>query len=442
MTAYKHAAIGAITFVIVCAIAAGVVFLYPRAEAQPAAFLPADNIIALWKGLNEADAATLKLWLPALAQLPTPAPGDTVALVNAPDNSVGWITFKPTLGSGRMPFVVTSSSPQFAALVAETQSAPLHAHPAYLALARQRSSADAWLFYNPTLVTQQSTAFPWLKLQSPIGLTWNAQSMKISLSTSATTPRLPVIRPQMELAGNTRFAMQFATLSRWMPAIQQAIDPTEASILSGVFQATIQRLLGETATLTYDLLPLVERESSVQIVPTLNGSAFVLRGTVRETSALEAHLAALHTSVRNAQSAIRREQRQLDDTFASDILGFDDGAKQTRTRSIEGWEMQVTGSGKLLLATATDGTTFIVSNSIDALEAQLRSPITLPAIESASLVARGTLDPSWLANTFTQTFPTLSLDLPRLPGIPGNQVLWEIRGGPGSINFMATPATR
>ena len=147
----------------------------------------------------------------------------------------------------------------------------------------------------------------------------------------------------------------------------------DQELRAALFQNEVEHLLGNDVNLRFELLPLLQKPSSLELV-IASGSIvqFDLEGTMRNSEFLKLTIERLHKSVRTLLTNTAIERRNFEQGFSALIARVSDKAVVTQTKDSNGWQTveTLTASGTGLFTARWDDR-FIISNDSEHFHSQI-----------------------------------------------------------------------
>lgn|GEM_PF-4688457 len=386
----KHLAIAAAALVGVVLTCALTWVLYPRPVFHPEDLLPADDTLILLQNINRTLVVILEKRVPVLATLPAYKNGASAALVSLPGGKRAWILFEPPAQPGIDRPTIRATDPAAMTLLAG-QTPRLQSDPSFAPLAETTNDVPSWIFLRfrdlPGVETQGMLHIP----DEPvlIGLTKNG----LQIAVHGNDARTGTLRSGVVVAEPRPFLIvQAADLRTFITGAGSALDSTLRPVLQGLLEQAVHDLFGSDVSARYDLLPLTQHESAVQIAQSDSGWLVAFSGSTDDADTLEDATDRLHAARRSMLQSVKRIDRRLDDQFS--ILSV--SADETVIREEEGrdglWRIRSTSRGNAGLFSAERGNQFVLSNDQRMLQSIIRrnTPGLPPDLSKAS--ASGFMD--------------------------------------------------
>ncbi len=437
--------------------ACAVIFLATDRHVAPAVFLPLHGTVAVFQNVHVQDVQRFQTMFPILTALPSTPDIVHIAIVQLPTGAYGWVLF-PVEKNGDLHVslpakpglfgFVTSGQPELTALLKEEKNR-LSASAPYATLARHVGRV-AWAFIDlqgvQTLSHDDRRIAALAGVDRFAGIVLDTRPRFIAynehLPTSVTLS--PVILPSQPL--EAVIAVNRPAVL-WQALLQNA-TPTEKLVLETRAATAVQRFISSDVSLTYDLLPLLDRNMTLMIgAPIAGQTSFLLRGTASSRDLLAATILRMHQHAASMTSGSQVVNHTFDpkDGFSFRGLEATPGDMNIQQKNVAGWDVRITGSGASEgLSTATMGTQFLTSNNAALLSSVLESTSTLPVASvgvGRSVVAAGRTSAPWLNQLLSPPLSTglLQALFPTL--LTGNiQMDWSItRDGP-LLTFQIDPA--
>ncbi len=416
---------------------AGVVALWQPRSLE--AMLPGKDVIALFSNVTREDLRGWNDRFPELKDVPVFDGRLELGIVEINEGSRGWILSSPmkdvplpnTNGNYRGQDVLLSRPDVMGRM---TGSSPrLRDLESFHALQRGVSPAEALVYL--TMTADRATGL----LPSPLRPFLHA-SGSILLSTEGSTVRLRLLGMTTKSEGTIAATIPPLTpepdMTLSLAAPQQMLEQelsafpgNDRVIRKAQLSKKIQEALGGEWSMDYDILPLLEKPSTLSLRSGTGAiPSFVFRGTMSDLKNGRRQLSAFHENAQGQLSGTAVTRRAFDRGFTSAIIGSAPSQVQKKAYSLLGWTVQETvrGDGRVLL-TAARGRDFVIANEKGWFESVLEDEqnLTLPTILGLP-IAGGRLSPAMFMR-FTEDVRGTPEWTALQSGIdPGKGVLWGV----------------
>lgn len=269
------------------------------------------------------------------------------------------------------PYTLNASSPEVLQQVHHQQDS-LNTDTTFRKLAIEHGYGTPWT-YLPSSSLQRSVNILsrigkalLVEDSNAIAVTYDGDAIHIAhtqeRSGFANTPmRIPNMPDAFLRASGRNFAGSFYTLMNNLPE-------DDAVILEGVLATTLTTL-GERVSFRYDLLPLLEQPSTIQIDSSGSLLNVLIDGSMDDTIQLQTILDRVHTAYENSLPSSTITKRILDKRFSSIDIRHDDTMLERNQYTTNGWLIRSTmlSGRKRGLVTATRGSAYLLSSTAAAI---------------------------------------------------------------------------
>ncbi|MSR86962.1 hypothetical protein EXS70_02195 [Candidatus Peribacteria bacterium] len=381
------------------------------------AFLPAERTLALLRNATREDVRAFTGQFPVLQDVPVYAGTFDVGVIALTAGKRAWVLSSrikeqqlpsENMRIGRQTFLVSDADVQ---PLLESDLPRLRSSSVYMSLISEMDPTDRRAFIQKTtapVATLPSILQPLVRSSGAVLLSIHGRTVILRTYGSVAplpgivSAPLPLPSPPSDVtlllpAPDETLAQHLATL----PENQQAIA-------RGMLTKEVQGLLGADWSWTYDLLPLLQRESSVAWRTGSDGAlAFLFHGTAGNWRDTEDRLTAFHTEFLSGLHGNIILARDLDKGLTSRLLRTDPSLTVDRTEESSGWTVRETGqTGGRMLLTAVRDREFLVTNDRAWLD-QATSPKAIRYLPSLGGIpaAGGSLSPALVERLTAQIAP-------------------------------------
>ncbi len=332
----KHIAVAIAGGALAVALGAGVIFLGQGSDNDPADILPAAQTLALVRNADRASMLTLQTYVIGFDSIALPDHPVDVALLELPNGSPAWAIFDTHTAPVGMRFSISASDASVQGMIGEGESR----------LSEQQSYGDlkAYLRDGPSVYLR----FPGVGMKPSVASAVFApvQPVAIQLGADAIRIVLPEGDPSASLAS--------------------ALSASTRTLAQSRIRTVATSLFGSALSPTYDIWPLVERDTSIFLA----GDSFAVAGKAGLSVSVRDGIKKLHDAFGSAKAGVEVVELPLDDQFSyTGVRLTDDAAKRT-SEFRDGFTIETStrGGGNGLLLTATQGSSVVVSNTQDGLK--------------------------------------------------------------------------
>lgn len=236
-----------------------------------------------------------------------------------------------------------------------------------------------------------------------------------------TLPRKSLLLPLIPSFPQAFFVVQAADLrllaQHVNTVLNDAYDPAGAHLTKAIHD-----FFGTDISPRYDILPMLEQETIVQVATTSSGYFFIVQGSMDDADTLETTLDRLHAGRRSQLSSAKRMERQLDDTFA--IVSLQPGEIMEEEKKQGLWTVRTTSGQGKGLSTAQNGRQFAISNDAAMLQSVLTSTTGNPR-PASDVWARGIMERASMESLLQSYLPTFQMEKTPFVGT-GSAMQWEL----------------
>jgi hypothetical protein len=373
------AILGSIVLVVLLANITTMLTILNRTAAD---FLPADHTIALVQNPGDAELTMLREWFPdftpqentvmpkAIAILELPIAGRAFVQLYLPEDIPESTKNRTTVGTYA---VVTSQ--EALPFIGQGESR-LTNDSTYRTLQEGKSREDAWAFFRSSalpkpqelssqfvhaFLTQQCSALA-MRLYSNGGRTLELLTKKKSLSKNSILPPAPEKDTVFTLGTTNMYDIWSTTL--------QGMETGAQAVLQGVVQHILKKGFGPSVSADYDILPLLQKGSTVTINRTGSGRLIgLLHGFTEDASQLNKAVERMHLGIRTKLPTMHIQTYSFDGRFSTTNIRSDRSEIEEELYMQDGWQIQSTKAANTLggLFTAINQEQYIVTNSRSAL---------------------------------------------------------------------------
>lgn len=373
------AILGSIVLVVLLANITTMLTILNRTAAD---FLPADYTIALVQNPRDAELAMLEEWFPdfvpqengvmpkAIAVLELPAAKRAFVQLYLPEDVPEDMENQVSVGT----YVIVTS--QEALPFIRPGERRLTHDSTYKTLQEGKSREDAWAFFRsnalPTpqglssqfvhaFLTQQCSALA-MQLYENGGRTLELLTKEQSLSRNNMLPPAPEKDTVLTLGITNMHDIWSTTL--------QGMETEAQTVLQGVVQHILQKGFGPSVSAEYDILPLLQKDSTITVYRTGSGRLIgVLHGFTEDTSQLNKAVERMHLGIRTKLPTMHIQTYSFDGRFSTTNIRSDRSEIEEELYMQDGWQIQSTKAANTLggLFTAINQEQYIITNSRDTL---------------------------------------------------------------------------
>ncbi|MBU0767078.1 hypothetical protein KKF55_04865 [Patescibacteria group bacterium] len=407
-------------------------------QSVPADFLPEYHTVALFSKVDEETIRKFEAFFPVLGTI-TPNQKKTIALLaieeelfvaeflESDEDSTEETTF------GR--FSVSVSDPLAEALL-KTSTPRLSSSLSYNQLVQEES----WVFLDLSVLPFSKT-FPEKILNAliPIGSTHAALSFedgRTQISFVGSTP-LPIrgLSPTIEstFSGSALTLRSYNASHTWTK-LTHALADTERSFLEGSVSRIVEETFGSSVSFTYDILPMFTSPTTIHLGKNSSGvTLLAVEGIDKNSRTLSEHIELLHDGFRSVSPSTQVTKRTFDDRFSATDIRIDKSSTQKETDKYLNWEIITTRtSDRREFASAMRGSTFVMANSLSALEQILEKnveviPPSNPSLTVLEKITDGSVSLEDASSLIKEVFPSLkSESLPPFFNHLSGKLLWSV----------------
>ncbi len=377
--------------------------------------LPAQGTIALFGNATREDLRLFTGRFPSLQNVPLFSGTLSVGILRLPAGKEAWV-LSATVGVehapplpenihiGRQGF--TASDPGVELMMAG-EDPRLRTSGEFIQLTRGMDRTKGrWIFLSDSARAQNVVPGALEQIVDGTGaLLLSSSSRGVTLRLKTNSHALaddPISQPLPILSPAPDFSIALAHPDRVIDQTAQLYPEPERTLRMAVLRGKAQALLGGDWSWTYDILPLLQRESLLSWTSAQGRTpaSFLLRGSIASARDGRERLDAMHERMRSKLVGSVVTRRTFEKGFVSEILKSDPSQVEDVQEVRSGWNVHITrergGSGALL--SATRGTQFIITNVQQWLDQALRTDrMMLPRSPSGHPMAGGTASVSGFA---------------------------------------------
>ncbi len=332
----KHIAVAIAGGVLAVSLGAGVIFLGQGSENDPADILPAAQTLALVRNADRASMLTLQRYVVGFDSIALPDHPVDVALLGLPNGSPAWAIFDAKAAPVGMRFSISASDASVQGMIGEGEGR-LSEHESYVGLKAYLSDAPSAYLRFPDVGMKPSGASTVFAPAQPVAIQLKADAIRIIL---------PEGNPSTSLAS--------------------ALSASARTLAQSRIRTVATSLFGSALSPTYDIWPLVERDTHIFLA----GNSFAVAGKATSSVSVRDGVKKLHDAFGGAKAGVEVVELPLDDQFSyTGVRLTDDAAKRT-SESRDGFTVETStrGGGNGLLLTATQGSSVVIANTQDGLK--------------------------------------------------------------------------
>ena len=301
----------------------GLVLLFLPPSPTPAQFLPAPQTVALFTNPTDATVAAWSVYFPVLKTVPFSKNTIAVAFVKLPDGSLAGVKFDPPDIVSSRPFTITLSSPAAATLL-DNISDPLSKNAVFRFLSPDKAETRPWAFvrFGEIALDASVPLSHLLTPDRPVLLLQTPRGIELSFSAQSSEEFLPALTMQSDKLFDTPlFVLQASRPGAVLHATAHILKQEPSFVIESVLKTLLSSWFGPSLSMRYDLLPLLNNESSLQVgkdgkTQTLT---FVLIGSLRGTTQDKEMLDALIHNFIDSLTTATRASHRFDDKYVLPI---------------------------------------------------------------------------------------------------------------------------
>jgi hypothetical protein len=414
-----HVAIGAAATVCV-AVAAGIALWAGTRAPEPslASRLPAEAVLAYVKLPGTGQGRALTEWMGRVAPSLPPIrdvdeSASDAAAVRMADGTEGWI-IRMDDAHGTITF--GGSDPALAPLL-DSPGAKLDQDRDFGDLRWNDDAPWAYVAF-PRASANGSALAKLLALESPLGIAKTASGIVLRVTTPSNGLALWSGTP----TGGVPNLRHTVLLPAWKDI--DGLAPLLSDDARLVIETLGRTLLDDVApgmSPRYDLAPLLDSPSILQIGADGDDERFTLEGRGRNAADTERILRAMHARFAATRGGTEVKTVSAEGFSLNTIAVSDAGATEER---LDGeWTVLETDTGDGSFASAWNGARFVLTTAPDSLFVRAGDAAPVPATMIDWETARGTLEPLW---------PSLRAE---------ESLRIDARGGPGYVEWSLEPVS-
>lgn len=353
---------------------------------QPQEMLPPETSAIL----IGSDSALLPLWQTVTNDASITANHAAIAFLTPETGSAGIITFdrkeegtdyESTVGS----FGIRFSDMALQHHVRQSGKA-LSSDARFRLLASRLPRNTSWLFLRKQVIPLPKTPTDIALFGALIGTT--AEAMGISRIENGWMANIydthvsdlrwnaPTTVPYME---NPILILSTANASAAIQETLSALPANTSAILEGLIAKRMADFFGTALSMEYDIRPLLERPTSVQLSSSGGGVQFLLTGSMDIGSDLTASMARLHDIYDDTLPTAHVIRRTPDPRFPSSDVRDDPALIRQSEEILQEWTVHDTSSenGRVFV-TAVRGSQYMMSNDLSSVRRAITMPVQQP----------------------------------------------------------------
>lgn len=385
-------------------------------------FLPADSTVALFSNVTREDIRAFTGRFPSFKDVPLYDGVLSLGVLATPNGQGdGWILSSEkketpltsvNLRVGRQAFF--ASDPALRAQLTQG-TMRLSASPSFYTLTRNTHPGDRQVFFaaadGPAVLPAplrplQPESSAWLVAIDDRRMVLRALG-KTDAPLERVTGSLPPLSPPADAT------VILSNPSRLLELQTQALPEQERVLPQGWLSRKAREMLGGDWSWAYDILPLLQRESSISWRTDDTGLSFLFQGSAAHTRDLRERFTAFHDVFRSRLAGTVTTERTLDRGLSATIIRNDPLQVEDRQQSSNGWDIRETmktgGIRSAMLLSGIRGREFFITNKREWLT-HMTTPgprMSLP-VSGGLPVMGGTVAPA--------LFASLTSDLAKHPG--------------------------
>jgi len=339
----------------------------PSGKNDPARMVPAEETIAFFTNITTQNIGTFSAHIGALANVPVTDTPSAVALLKTGSGKTGWAVVEPVMG-GDQPFTIRTSDPSFDPLF-QAVTNPLSRQYSYSALADDETSLPSgWLAFPSVALKAQSPVASLLQTNQPVMMISLADGLELRLVTDGV--RLPMLTSgPKELFEKPLFIIHVSNGTAFLDLLSDTFQNDDVTVLQTVLQSTLTNFFGKELSPTYDLPPLLEGTTTLEVAKkdTGNGLRVYLEGEMPDDEATLDHLTDLFLATLKTASV---HTETFDDKFNWQDIRQDESLIDDTTKTEYGWTVRTLRqkNADTVLVKAIRSNRYILSNDTDAVE--------------------------------------------------------------------------
>ena len=433
-------------------------------DKSAASYLPAESTLAVLHHPTAEDLEMFASWFPELSTGPGAESADAIALLtlSGPEHIPVFFVRE----QGREPenkasvslgaYRVTSPSEKVLQELAAGTTAPLSEDTAYKELSSGRERSSSWLFARRQLLPETDK----LPQQILEALLFQKGEALAIAQTEDGTRSITLYGEQSTLEEGTVLPAPILendilsfNLREGQHIWQQAfggLQRENQDILSGTLEHLLWSGFGDTVSMKYDILPLMEHHIAVRLTQNNSGGLLVLvRGETQDEKLLAMVTERLHEGIRLYLPKTKVTNYTFSNLFSTQNIHSDHSALYEELYMQDEWQirsMQEVESTTGLFTAVKRGA-FIIANTKDGLLSALdkgQPDHATPLSDQGMLVSTrqggGWVNKVAFVSLFTEHLSSLAgeVDLPPLKNLP-SILLWsmERRGPLTTITFKS-----
>jgi hypothetical protein len=388
-------------------------------------------------------------WFPELKGAQISYETEALALIEYEEGVHGIAIFvrgKPTESYGDMqkislsPFAVFVSSPSIIPFLKERIDRLVLYEP-YISLQGTKVLKEPWLYADTRLLAlSEEPAERTLQKLAILGaryaaLTGSGGTTVLEVMGDKTDQSKPLKQETVTYSDANTLLVHANNIEELWHMVTEQETRGGAQTLNSIINKRLLSYFGPGVSFSYDILPLLRNEKTLELSQNGSGSTFfTLHGASSNSVDLARTLALLHTSIRGEIDSTVITQRKLNDRFYAKDIRME-GSQYTSSSTVEDWQIEQTHSPKgiLLLASATNGEAFILTNNPQSVSSLTSGPKTpdLPFGDSITLpkvIAVGAVDTDQFPNLLRSITPVVSegeVDQQHLLPV-GSRIVWTL----------------